>query len=299
MDGAQYFCLRVNVLATNIAVSCWNEAPPWSSRDWTDNFNNRSVRTGGYEASGASPLVSLIYKPVPRMTVYGTYGSSLQQGDVAPGTVVNAGEALPAYRSRQGEIGYKMAWPRIDFSTAVFRLNRPFATTDPADNVFKISGDQVNHGFEAMMTGRVTGRLLIYGGVTVLDPTLTGTGNVTTEGKQFVGIPKFKSNLLTEYRLPVGTGTYLSLNWQAVGRRPIDDVNTSYTPSYHVVDLGMRYRHAILNTAATWRLTINNVANVHYWSTLGPGNITGTAVGSYTAHFGAPRTVSASMELAF
>jgi iron complex outermembrane receptor protein len=233
------------------------------------------------------------------MTVYGTYGSSLQQGDVAPGTVVNAGEALPAYRSKQGEIGFKMALPHVDFSTAVFRLNRPFATTDPADNVFKISGDQVNDGFEAMMTGRVAGRLLIYGGITVLDPTLTKTGNATTEGKQFVGIPSFKSNLLTEYRLPVGTGTFVSLNWQGIGRRPIDDSNSAYTPSYNVVDLGMRYRHAIVNTSATWRLTMNNVADVHYWSTLGPGNITGTSVGSYTAHFGAPRTVSASMELAF
>src|SRR4029077_10388387 len=127
---------------------------------------------GGYEANGASPLVSLIYKPVPRMTVYGTYGSSLQQGDVAPGTVVNAGAALPAYRSQQGEIGYKIALPHVDFSTAVFRLNRPFATTDPTDNVLKISGDQVNDGFEAMLTGRVAGRLLIYGGFTILDPTL-------------------------------------------------------------------------------------------------------------------------------
>ena len=161
-----------------------------------------------------------------------------------------------------------------------------------------MSGDQVNYGFEAMLTGRVAGRLLIYGGITVLDPTLTKTGNATTEGKQFVGIPRFKSNLLTEYRLPVGTGTFVSLNWQGVGRRAIDDINSAYTPSYNIVDLGMRYRHAIANTFATWRLTINNVADAHYWSTLGPGNITGTAVGSYTAHFGAPRTLSASMEWA-
>ena len=37
---------------------------------------------------------------------------------------------------------------------------------------------------------------------------------------------------------------------------------------------------------ATWRLNVNNVGNTHYWSTLGPGNITGTNVGSYTAHLG-------------
>ena len=50
---------------------------------------------------------------------------------------------------------------------------------------------------------------------------------------------------------------------------------------------------------ATWRLNVNNVGDTHYWSTLGPGNITGTNVGSYTAHLGSPRTVVASMEVAF
>ena len=52
---------------------------------WTDNYNNSLVRTGGYSANGASPLVSIMYKPQLRMTLYATWGSSLQQGDVAPG----------------------------------------------------------------------------------------------------------------------------------------------------------------------------------------------------------------------
>ncbi len=65
---------------------------------WTDNFNNAGVRTGGYDADGVSPLVSVMYKPQPRMTVYATVGSSLQQGDVAPGTAVNSGQALAPYR---------------------------------------------------------------------------------------------------------------------------------------------------------------------------------------------------------
>ena len=89
------------------------------------------------------------------------------------------------------------------------------------------------------------------------------------------------------------------LNWQLVGRRPIDDANTSYTPAYNVVDAGVRYAHPLKGVAATWRLNVNNIGNAHYWSTLGPGNITGTNVGSYTAHLGQPRTVAASMEVAF
>jgi iron complex outermembrane recepter protein len=266
---------------------------------WTDNFNNADTRTGGYRANGVSPLASLLFKPAGNMTVYGTYGSSLQQGDVSPGTVANPGEALPPYRTTQAEVGYKVALRGLDLSTAVFRLDRPFATIDTVDNVFRISGDQVNYGLEAMLTGRVADRLVLYGGLTVLNPSLTKTANATTDGKQFVGIPAFKSNLLTEYRLPVGAGTFVSLNWQSVGRRPIDDINSTWTPAYNVVDLGMRYARPLMGTVATWRFNVNNIADVHYWSTLGPGNITGTNVGSYTAHMGAPRTIAASMEFGF
>jgi len=266
---------------------------------WTDNFNNTDTRTGGYRANGVSPLASLLFKPAGNMTVYGTYGSSLQQGDVAPGTVANAGEALPPYRTTQAEVGYKAAFRGLSLSTAVFRLDRPFSTIDTLNNVFTISGDQVNYGVEAMLTGRVTDRLVLYGGLTVLNPSLTKTGDATTDGKQFVGIPVFKSNLLTEYRLPLDAGTFVSLNWQSVGRRPIDDINSTWTPAYNVVDLGIRYAHPLKSTMATWRFNVNNIADVHYWSTLGPGNITGTNVGSYTAHLGAPRTIAASMEFGF
>ena len=265
---------------------------------WTHNYNNAGVRTGGYKDSGLSPLASLLFKPTSRTTLYGTFGNSLQQGDLAPTTARNASEALAPYRSTQTEVGYKIAFPLIDLATAVFRINRPFAMTDPADNVFKISGDQVNTGFEAIVTGRVTPRLLMFGGFTVVDPTLTKTNNPLTDGRQFVNIPKFKSNLLTEYRI-YGAGTYASVNWQYVGRRPIDDINSTYTHAYNVVDLGMRHSRTVGQAVSTWKFQVNNVADVHYWSTIGPGNITGTNVGSYTAHFGSPRTVQASVDVGF
>jgi iron complex outermembrane receptor protein len=266
---------------------------------WTDNYNNQNVRTGGYTADGVSPLVSVLYKPQPRTTIYVTAGSSLQQGDVAPGTAANAGQGLEPYRTQQQEIGYKVSLASIDLSAAWFRLRRPFANLDPADNVYRISGDQLNYGVEAMVTGRVGTRLTTYGGFTVLDPMFTDTLAPEANNKHFVGIPRWKSNLLTEYRVAAGPATFVMLNWQLVGERPIDDANTAYTPAYHVVDAGVRYSRALKGVAATWRLNVNNIGDTHYWSTLGPGNITGTNIGSYTAHLGQPRTLAASMEVAF
>lgn len=290
----------VNVADTVTLTRQWS-ARIALSQDWlwVDNFNNAGTKTSSYHTNGVSPSASLMFRPAANMTVYGTYASSLQQGDIASSTTANPGQALPPYRSHQQEVGYKLAVRRIDFSTAVFRLERPFANTDSADNVFKISGDQINYGVEAMIAGRLTDRLITSSGLTLLDTNVTKTGNPATDGRPFVGIPAYRSNLMAEYRLPLASPTFVNLNWQLVGRRPIDDINSTGTPAYNVVDLGLRYLHPIMSRMTTWRVTINNVADVHYWSTLGPGNITGTNVGSYTAHLGSPRTIAASMEVAF
>ena len=41
--------------------------------------------------------------------------------------IVNANRALPAYRSKEGEVGYKLRLHRINFTADIFRLERPFA----------------------------------------------------------------------------------------------------------------------------------------------------------------------------
>jgi hypothetical protein len=109
----------------------------------------------------------------------------------------------------------------------------------------------------------------------------------------------YKSNVLAEYRVPVLTGTFFTFDWQHVGRRAIDDINSEYTPQYNIFDFGVRYSTRILGKLTTWRVTVNNATGVHYWSTLGPGSITGQSTGSYLAHPGDPLLVTASMRYSF
>jgi len=290
----------VNATDTVTLTSQWS-ARIALSQDWlwVDNFNNTGAKTSSYHTNGVSPSASLVFKPATNMSVYGTVASSLQQGDIASSTAANPGQALAPYRSTQQEVGYKLALKQIDFSTAVFRLDRPFANIDPADNVFKISGDQINYGVEFTIAGRLSDRLITSSGLTLLNTNVTNTGNPTTDGQHFVGIPAYRSNVMAEYRLSNASPTFVNVNWQLAGRRPIDDINSLYTPAYSVVDIGFRYARPIAGKLTTWRFNVNNIADTHYWSTLGPGNITGTNVGSYTAHLGSPRTIAASMEVAF
>jgi iron complex outermembrane receptor protein len=324
---------------------------------WTNNYQDTSatkyLRTGNvgdYMHQGVSPSASLIYKPRSNMTIYGTFADSIQAPDVAPTSTasvvyLNSAQPLAPYRSTEGEIGYKLVLRRINFSTAMFRIERPFAdavqlstytsatsavycgttklTAGQACDNDQIVGNQVNYGVETMLSGRIFDSLMVTGGLVVLNPKLTDTVvnvpkgtiyngvNLTTgcttatcptyitNNKDFVGIPAYKSNILAEYHLPVLVGAFLNADWQHVGRRPVDDINSYYVPQYNTFDVGIRYTAKLMGKIATWRVTANNISDVHYWSTLGPGSITGGSNGSYLGHLGEPRLITASMRYDF
>ena len=306
-------------------------SPNWlvrvaASQDWTwtDGYTNsaatgfRTANVPGYVNQGVSPSASVMFKPRRDMTIYATFANSIQAPDVAAANsgnivIVNASQALPPYRSNQVEIGYKASLHRINFATSLFRIDRPFAkfitgVVDPLCGaqsgtanceVFRISGNQLNYGIESTVSGRIFSSLMVTGGLSVLRPRLTDTGVAATNDRNFVGIPHYKSNILAEYRLPKLEGAFFNVDWQYVGRRPMDDINSAYTPRHNLFDFGVRYTTRIMGKSTTWRVTANNATNVHYWSTLGPGSITGQSTGSYLGHLGEPRLITASMRFTF
>ncbi|RZU39245.1 TonB-dependent receptor [Edaphobacter modestus] len=276
-----------------------------ASQDWigVDN-NSATTRTSGSNKNGISPSASVMYKPRNWMTAYATYASSLQQGDIAPGStnLVNANQALAPYRSKEWEIGFKTASRTIDVTTALFRIQRPFANTvalNATQNIFEITGQQVNYGAEISVQGTLFHRLLVDGGFTALNARLNDTGIAATNGKRFVGIPGYKSNFYSEYRVPGVANLSVTGDWQFVGRRPQDDENLYSTGGYNIYDLGFRYSHMIFTKLATLRFTTNNLTDVHYYSTISAGDITGTNASSNLAHFGSPRTISTSLQFVF
>jgi iron complex outermembrane receptor protein len=192
--------------------------------------------------------------------------------------------------------------------------------------VDKIIGQQLDYGAEGMLSGNITHSLRLIGGITVLDPKLTQTfvllpaGNpyvsttctdpkgvaasalicpsYVTNNKILVGDSDYKSNILAEYQAPALRTGFFTFDWHFVGRRPADDMNSYYVPQYNTFDLGGRYSARIFGRLTTWLLTFNNVSNVHYWSTLGPGSITGQSSADL-AHLGEPRLITASMRYDF
>jgi iron complex outermembrane receptor protein len=268
-----------------------------ASQDWfhTNNFNASGALTTVYRNSGVSPTGSILFKPEADITTYVTYASSLQAGDLAPGTAANAGTSLPPYRSKEYEIGYKEHFSGVDVTAALFRLERPFANIAPLTNSFRISGLQVNKGLELSAVGEVTQGLRLYGGVTLLDARLEHTPLASTNDKLYVGAPKVKGNMLLEYDIPGINGLAASFDYQFTGDRAGDDTNSFYVAGYNLFDLGLRYSTPLWGLAATWRLSVDNLTDRRYWSTVAPSNLTGANTGSLVAHLGAPRTVLAGV----
>src|SRR6185312_6282257 len=276
----------------------------WSTRlaisqDWfhTINYNKLRVQTTEYANHGVSPTASIMFKPASNMMAYVTYASSLQAGDLAPGTAANAGDSLAPYRSTEYEVGYKVSLSSIDLAAALFRIERPFANIDPTDNVFKISGQQVNKGVEFSVVGQVASGLTVYGGLTLLDARMEDTPLVTTSDKIYVGAPKYKGNVLFEYAIPAVTGLIASFDYQFSGDRAANDTNSFFAAGYNLFDVGVRYTSKIGPAPVTWRLAVDNVTDRNYWSTVAPSNLTGANTGSLVAHLGAPRTVLASVSV--
>ena len=272
-----------------------------ASQDWfsTYNFSSKGKELPAYANHGISPTASLIFKPAANMSAYFTYASSLQAGDLAPGTAANGGESLAPYRSKEYELGYKASLGKIDLAAALFRIERPFANIDPLTNVFEISGQQVNRGLELSAIGQAAPGLTVVGGITFLNARLEHTPLVSTNDKQYVGSPKVRGNLLLEYDIPGIHGLVASFDYYFAGTRPGNDSNSFTVAGYNVFDLGVRYSSTLWRTTAVWRLGVDNLADRHYYSTISPSNLTGANTGSLIAHLGSPRLLLASVSVYF
>jgi iron complex outermembrane receptor protein len=246
-----------------------------------------------------SPTVSLIYKPIPKLTTYATYANSVEQGEQAPAGTANVNQVLAPYRDTQYEVGAKYAVSSsLLLTVAGFQMTRPLAVTDATTNVFGVVGTQKNTGIELFAQGDITPELSVFGGATWIDARLEGSNNSTTNGKLVVGVPSLKSDIAIDYHPAFGHGLALTgaVHYESV--RAATNTNNSFAPSYGTLDLGMRYSTTYQKRAATFRFQVLNVTNTVYYSSIADGNIVGSP-GANTAYLGTPRVYMASVEVDF
>jgi iron complex outermembrane receptor protein len=235
--------------------------------EYRSRATNAAGVTTRFQLSEWTPSVGLIVKPSRSTSVYATYIEGLEEGGTAPSNVVNAFEVLPPAVTRQYEAGLKgEAFRGVVFQLAAFRIERRFAFTDLADNVFKLAGDTRYQGVEASVTGEITRDLSIYASGQYLDAEIRRSNQAALIGRIPENTPRWTGSLFAEYRPTAGLG--LGAGAFHVGRRAVDAPNSAFVPGYTIYSTTARYTFGGA-TPLTLQLNVDNLLDTRYWSAAG------------------------------
>jgi iron complex outermembrane receptor protein len=259
-----------------------------SLNDRNYSSSNGSL-TSAYDKQAVTPSLALTYKLQPGAMLYTSYIEALEEGAAAPSTAANAGEVLQPYLSTQYELGSKLTLGEVDLKAALFRIEKDSAYTDPVTKIFSADGRQVHRGAEFSFAGKVSERLTLLGGFSVLDAKLTKTTNAALQGKTPQAVPEKLLRLYAEYALPAIPGLVLTGGVSHTGAMWADDLNTLSYPGVTTGDVGMRYVSSVAGHKTTWRVTVSNVTGKDYW----------TSKGGSMLYLGSPRTLAASASFEF
>lgn len=244
----------------------------------------------GYSEGAFTPLGALVFKPWETTSIYASYAEGLEEGGTAPMTAANAFEQLSPRTAWQAEAGVKHTWNRMNFSLAFFQIQRELEFINE-DNRFVQDGTQIHRGIELNIGGDVTRDWSVFASGTFLDAEVDN-GDPETNGNEPPGVPRWSARLFTEYRNLVFPGFAVNgaLNYSDAQQRFLS--NTATIEPFVTFDLGVSYDfRPRLNLPAMLRVTLENVADTQYYSSVSFGG-DGLALGE-------PRTLKVSLFINF
>jgi iron complex outermembrane receptor protein len=229
------------------------------------------LRATSYSQSVNTPWLALAQQLTPQTLVYASWGEGLES-EVAPNRTryVNAGQALPALKSRQIELGVKHASERLDAALTAFDIDRPqsadLGSCDVADSCTRaIDGSARHRGLEGQLVLR-QGAWEWQLGAMLLDAERRGSSQAGVNGTRPVNVPSATLRLGAGYQVATVPGLELLGALAAESDRvvlPYDD--SVRIPGWSRLDLGARWLQRIESTTVTWRAGIDNVTDRRAW----------------------------------
>lgn len=244
------------------------------------------------------PQAAVMWEPTSALTAYVSYSESLALGNEAPYWTSNGGATLPPLLARQAEAGLKYAWsPAFGVQAAWYRIRQPyqFARPDATEAGFSFvqRGEEVHSGLELNAAGQVSGRLRLTASLNLIRARAQGVGTPSYEGHQVVNVPKLRSAVYVDYRLPFAADLSVLAGWRHAAANVATPDGTTRVPAYDVFDAGLRHTSHWQGHQLTWRLNVDNVFNHFYWRD------TGSSGGDSYLFPGAPRLARLSLGMEF
>lgn len=221
--------------------------------------------------SEASPLTGSVTGNVnlsSNLTAYGGYIRGFEEVTAAPATAVNRGEAPPAIRTEQIDLGLRYAIsPGLSLVAGVFEISKPYFNTD-ASAIYRELGASRIRGAEFSLAGSIAPGVTLVAGTVLYDARISGvlvdTGVI---GARPVGNVRRQSTVNLDWRLDGGASPLsLDVSFDSASARVANARNTLVVPARVTFDAGLRYRFNLGQVRALLRAQVTNLFDNYSWS---------------------------------
>lgn len=185
------------------------------------DYTTVAATTGAFGAFGRtdrafSGRTGIVYKPAAQGSIYAAYSTLFTPsfdgtlGLTLAATGVNS-QALAPEKTRNIEVGTKWELPRhLALTLALFDVEKTNAKTTDLSGATVLLGDQDVKGGEIGISGNLTSRWGMFGGLALMNGKVKNSGIPTEIGQELTYVPHASFNLWTTYRvsqkLTVGGG---------------------------------------------------------------------------------------------
>jgi len=252
-------------------------SPRWSL--WAGlrhtRLHRESVRTDGsratsYDQAFTTPWLALSHALGPQTLAYLSWGQGVES-EVAPGRsrYTNAGQALPALKSQQTELGFKQSGPHLDWRAAAFDMRRPLwsdiGTCDVSGSCTRREDGAAQHrGVELEAEWRA-GAWSVRGSAMALQARREGALDANLNGLRPVNVPATSLKLQGVYNVRAVPGLALLGFVIHEGERMVLPDSQLATPGWTRLDLGARWTQRAQGRNLVWRASLDNVSDARAW----------------------------------
>ncbi len=269
-------------------------------------LNRSSERSDGsqavaFEQTVTTPWVGLAWSPNASTMVYASWGQGVELEVVPnrPADFANYGQALPALKSEQTEVGVKwQANPRLLLSAAAFSIDKPYADDVARAGALpeRVAGGKTarHRGLELSASGRVTAALSLQASLMALDASYTQAVDTSLIGQRVTNVPRLKGSWFADYKLAAWPGLSVHALASFESSKTATADGSVALPAAWQLDAGLSYRQRLAGKSMLWRLNVENLTDRIYWREAPTAEWGGIYLFAATA-----RTVRASVTLDF
>lgn len=256
-----------------------------------------------FEQTVSTPWAGLAWSPTAATMLYGSWGKGAEMEVVPnrPDQFANAGQVLPALKSRQAELGLKwQANAHLLLTAAAFRINKPYADALPAETAdglsTQVAGAKTarHQGLELAVSGRVNDALSLQASLMTLDAKYTQAVDAKLVGQRVINLPRVKATMFADCKISGLPGWSVSAMATYESSKAVTPDGSVTLPASWQLDAGLSYAQRLANQNLTWRVMISNLTDRSYWR-----EAPTTYWGGVYLFASTPRTLHASLTLDF